>query len=517
MTSEAIPAANLLLVNAQVITLDPGLPRASLVTTQGEEIVFVGDASQRSSLTGPRTRVIDCQGGTLLPGFHDAHCHLLSLAAGHAGVDCSPPEVNSIASLQRAIAQRAQRTPPGQWIRAFGYHEFELAERRHPSRHDLDEAAPDHPVRLTHRSGHAHLLNSLGLRAVGITHDTPDPVSGVIERDERGEPTGMLLEMEEFLNGAVPPLPPQELRSALERVNQELVSCGITSVQDASAGNDLARWALFQKATQERLLLPHLTLMSGMQHLEEFHRDGLAFGAIQQGVRLGHAKIMLTLATGALFPPTDELARQMKQAAAWGFPVAIHAVEAEAVLAAAQALGTLRHSASGLRWRQRVEHASECPPVALSALRRAGVCVVTQPAFLDVHGDRYLQEVPPEARPWLYPIGSLINALSCVAASSDAPVGPLAPLRGMHAAVTRRTRSGQCLLPQEAIPIDEALALYTRNPAYVAGEEEHKGVISPGKLADMVLLDRDPTQASPEALLETKVRLVVVAGQVMEV
>ena len=510
-----MPTADLVLHNANVLTLDPDLPRASLVAARGNVIVYVGDEAQRTQLTGRRTRVIDCQGGTLLPGFHDAHCHLLGLAAQRTGVDCAPPAVTSLGDLQAAITRRAQQTPAGQWIRAHSYHEFDLAERRHPTRHDLDGAAPDHPVRLAHRSGHAHVLNTLGLQAAGITHDTPDPVAGVIERDEQGEPTGLLLEMRDFLDGVTLPPSEGEIRAAMRGVGQELLSLGITSVQDASAGNDLDRWGILQRMKLEEVLSPHLTMLPGLRHLPQFHRAGIPFGTTKQGVRLGHAKVMLTLTTGALYPPLDELTQQVRQAQARGFPVAIHAVEAEAVQAAAQALLEANRQAPAPPLHHRVEHASECPPATLAALQQAGASVVTQPAFLYANGDRYLQEVPQDIQPWLYRIGSLVRALPCVAASSDAPVGPLDPLLGLYAAVTRRSRDGQVLSPEEGVSVTEALALYTRNAAYVAHEEDNKGSVTPGKLADLVVLDQDPTKMEPEELRQVRVRLTVVDGAVV--
>ncbi|MFQ5861370.1 MAG: amidohydrolase family protein, partial [Dehalococcoidia bacterium] len=187
--------------NACVLTLDPRQPTATLVGLRGRRIAFVGSSDELSRLRGPRTRVLDCQGMTLLPGFEDAHLHLLALASCLRSVDCRPGQVASIGEIVASLRQRAGQTPQGAWVRGWGYDEPLLRERRHPMRWDLDEAAPYHPVRLDHRTGHASVLNSLALRLLGITSDTPDPPQGVIQRDEAtGEPTGLLLEMGEFLS-----------------------------------------------------------------------------------------------------------------------------------------------------------------------------------------------------------------------------------------------------------------------------------------------------------------------------
>ncbi|MFQ6030776.1 MAG: amidohydrolase family protein, partial [Dehalococcoidia bacterium] len=185
--------ADLLLVNARVLTLEPQLPVAGAVAISGDTLRAVGNSSDTKIWRGPHTRVIDCQGYTLLPGLIDAHCHLLALASSFTGVDCGPSVVTSLAELQQEIRRRAEQTTPGEWIRGHGYDHLALAEGRHPTRRDLDQAAPNHPVRLDHRSGHASVLNSLALERAGIDRETADPVEGVIQREEAtGEPTGLL-------------------------------------------------------------------------------------------------------------------------------------------------------------------------------------------------------------------------------------------------------------------------------------------------------------------------------------
>ena len=165
----------LILYNATVRTLDPRQPVAELVALEGGRISFVGSAGDLPDLRGPQTRLVDCQGGCLIPGFQDAHLHLLALASRLMAVDCSPHAAASIAQIKSALAQRAATTPRGAWIRGWAYDDWALEERRHPNRWDLDEATPLHPVRLVHRSGHGTVLNSRGLEAVGIGSETPDP------------------------------------------------------------------------------------------------------------------------------------------------------------------------------------------------------------------------------------------------------------------------------------------------------------------------------------------------------
>ena len=189
------PPPDLLFTNARVLSMDPSAPsqgRPTTVAVHNGRIQAVGCHPSLSKLRGPRTQVIDCQGGALLPGFHDAHCHLLSLASSLTSVDCGPANASSIPELSHLLRQAAERLPPDRWVKARGYDHLQLAEERHPLRSDLDAAAPHHPLRLEHRGGHATVLNTRAMEFLGITRHTPDPPQGVIMRDAAGAPTGSL-------------------------------------------------------------------------------------------------------------------------------------------------------------------------------------------------------------------------------------------------------------------------------------------------------------------------------------
>ena len=452
---------------------------------------------------------------TLIPGFNDAHLHFLALASSLTAVDCSLRAVRSIADIQQAIQARVAQTAPGQWVRAHGYDETDLAERGHPTRADLDAVAPDHPVRLDHRSSHACVLNTRALQQVDITASTADPPDGVIERDGRREPTGLLLEMNAYVSQRMDPQPEDSLEGVVA-ANYLLLSLGITSFQDASPTNSVERFNAFHRLKLERRLGPRVTVMPGIQYLPDFLAQGLHYGSSGLDIHLGPAKIMLTATTGTLQPSRPELDRQVMEAQRQGYPVAIHAVEAEAVAMAAEVLAEVAQSRGrSRRLRHRIEHASECPPKVFQKLQNAGAVVVTQPGFIYCSGQRYLREVPAAMQSYLYRIGGWVRAGVAVAFSSDAPVAPPDPLKGIYAAVTRRSEGRSTVAPAEGVDAEAALRLYTQGAAYAAGEEGIKGTIEPGKLADLVLLDQDPTAVEPEALLETCVRLTVVGGEVL--
>ena len=519
-------SADLLLFNANVLTLEPGIPLADAVAIAGDTILAVGKGKEVARLSGPGSRRIDCRGLTLMPGLIDAHIHLLALAAARHGLDCSPQAASSIRELLELIRGRAEVTPPGRWVRAFGYDDLSLNEGRHPNRWELDSAAPHHPVRLDHRSGHATVLNSRGMQIAAIDKDSPDPVDGVIDRTEgTGEPTGLLLDAASYLRRRLgSSADPAALQERIEGLNQTLLSYGITSVQDAGPGNDLSRWEVYRGLRESGRLLCRVTMMAGISHLAEFRGAGLCWGDGDDGSRLGHTKIMLTLSTGDLQPGLEELHRMVQRSHGAGFPVAIHAVEREAVAAAAQVLRENPPVVTGFapRSRDRIEHCAECPPELVSQVSECGAMVVTQPGFVYWNGEAYQQRVEPSLLPHLYAVGALDRAGVPLAFGSDAPVTGPNPWPAIYSAVTRATSGGGTLPARDSgrsgmgqgIPVARALRMNTLGGAWAEGTQDRKGTIRPGKLADLVLLDGDPIKMDPHRLKDMRAVLTVVGGQV---
>ena len=502
--------ADLVLANARVLTLDAAQPDADSVVIRRGRIRWVGKRQDLSPAVLSAADVIDCGGQTVVPGFIDAHCHLLAYAAGLIAVDCSPSAVSGIDDILHRIKRRAELTPPGEWIRAAGYSEFDLREKRHPTRWDLDRAAPSHPVRLNHRSGHASILNSLALERAGIGVSTEEPPGRTIARDlGSGEPNGLLLDMDDWLDGRIPPLSESELSDAVADASRCFLSQGVTSIVDATASNSLDRWNLLRRFREDGVFLPSLTVMSGVRYLDDFLGSGLRCGYADGSSTLGHAKMMLTGTSGKLRPVAEELRELVAAAHSRGFPVAIHAVEAEAVIAAAEALETSKVS----NLRDRIEHASECPPHALRAMLRARPAVVTQPRFIHDSGARYLSEFGADAE-WLYPFRTLTESGIVLAASSDAPVSAPSPLTAIHAAATRKTLTGEVVGESERLTAMRALEMHTINAAYATCEENEMGTITVGKRADLAVLSDDPTVIAPERLSDIRTTMTVLGGSV---
>ncbi|MBF6601233.1 MAG: amidohydrolase family protein [Dehalococcoidia bacterium] len=537
--------------NAHVLTMNAGRPRTEAVLVVNGIIAAVGDVRRLQAGAPGDLRVVDCQGGVLAPAFIDAHCHLLATAARTLSVDCSPAAVSSITEIQGRLREAASRAKAGAWIRAAGYDESRLAERRHPTRRDLDAAASQHPVRLLHRSGHAVVLNTGALAAAGITAATPAPPGGVIDRfADDGEPSGLLLEMNELVDAFVPALPYDELATAVEAVAHRYLAAGVTAICDATHTNDEADRQLFARLQREGRLPLDVTLMEGASSaLAAFHggrgasgeggsssagpqprplsHEGRAAGATglrgrtedalrpeagdapsEDGAPTGeaafavaradarasesrwrHVKIMLRELGGSLVPDEHELTNIVRELHGRGRDAAVHAVEERAVRAAVDAIAAAVAERPRAH-RHRIEHAALLPAGAAVRMASLGISVVTQPAFVFEHGDRYLRDVPSPEHDALYALGDLLRARVRVAASSDAPVGPLEPLAGVRAAMTRRTRDGARVAPAQAVGFAEALAMWTSSAAEVCGLETTRGRIAPGLAADLVLLSQ---------------------------
>ena len=507
---------DLLLLNARVMTMDPKLPRVQAVAVAGDRIAALGSNQDVNAMSGPDTKIVDCQEQALLPGFNDAHCHLLALARTLQDLDCGPENATSIGSLQELVRSAVRGLRAGEWIRGHGYDDLALVEKRHPTRWDLDDAAPNRPVRLDHRSGHATVLNSLALELACIDRETEEPKGGFIDRaQESGEPTGLLLEMEGFLRDRLGTQRSESrLTEGVSAASRLLLSYGITSLQDAGADSDIERWRTFQWLQATGAMGLRLTMFAGAGRLAEFTGLGMEWGHGGPFQRLGHAKVMLTVTSGELSPPERELRELVEGAHRAGFPVAVHCIEEEAVAVAAGVLTNLATGHPPPNAPDRIEHCAECPPLVLEQVRRSGATVVTQPGFIYWNGQSYRDRVEEELQPHLYPSVSLHRGGIPLAFGSDAPVINPNPWPAIYSAVTRRDCSGQ-IFPgaDQGLDVASALRMYTAAAAEAEGTAGVKGSISVGKLADLVLVDADPPKVDPAQLKDIKPVMTIVGGK----
>jgi predicted amidohydrolase YtcJ len=527
--------ADRILGHGQIITLDPAKPTAEALAVRGGRIVAVGTDDEMAELAGPGTRFSDLGGCAVVPGFHDAHCHILLF--GLSLTEVNVREASTISEIARAVAERAGATPAGAWIRGGGYNQNKLTEQRHPTRADLDAVAPQHPVFLSHVSGHMAVVNSRALEVAGIQRDTVDPAGGVVDRDGQGAPTGLLLETAQSLvQRVLPAYTRAQVKAALGAAGRQMAAEGITSAQDAWSGWIAPEeFRAYQEATDEGILPQRVRLMPDAERLavnddrfdfafglhSGFGGERLKLGALKfflDGSLIGRTAALSAPYTGSaddcgfLVKSERDIHEQVAMAHRGGWQVALHAIGDRAIEVGLDAIEAALGAHAG-RYRPRIEHCGVLRPELIARIRRVGAVVVTQPRFIHELGDGIRAALGEERLRLTYPMASLRNLR--VAFSSDRPVVDGAPLLGIAAAITQRTASGAAYAPQEAISITEALAWYTRGGAYAAFEEGEKGAVAPGMWADLTVLSANPLVQAPESLDQTRVLQTMVRGEVV--
>lgn len=506
-------SADLLLHGGRILTLDPQCPEAEAVAVAGGKILAVGREDELRSFLSSRTQFLSCSERTVLPGFIDPHLHFFAWASRFRGVDLG--SARSITEIQQRLTTHLGQVEAGAWTRGYGYDEFFLAEKRHPTRQDLDNVSADQPILVRHRTGHAAVLNSAALRLVGIDRTFQSPLGGFLERDVAGEPTGIAYELESFLRTVIPPLAQEDFTVGLQQAGVELLRHGVTSFHDASAGNTLEDLSVFRRLHKEGALASRATVMIGSAALPHAIAAGLSPFAGDDHVRLGSVKILLHESRGVLTPSPEEVAERVLLAHRDGFQVAIHAVEEGPICIALEAIAQAQAAFPRTDHRHRIEHCALCPPPFLDSLIATGSVVVTQPGFVHFYGEKYAAEIAPEVQDWLYRTKSFLERDIPVVGSSDCPIAPLNPLLAMQTALTRRAQSGDLINSKESLTLREALELFTVAGAWVGFEEKKKGRIIPGMMADLVILDKDIVNVAPEEIGEMKIQTTIVDGQVV--
>ncbi len=520
---------DLILTNGVVRTFNPAQPLAAAVAVRDGRIIEVGTAGQISA--GQGTEVIDLRGRTLLPGFIDAHQHQLYLGLSLGQVDATPQAVSSIEDIVDRVHQRARVVTAGMWIEGRGFHDARLAERRNPTRADLDRATRDHPVFITRMCGHVMALNSRALELAGIGHDTPDPPGGTIERDlVTGEPTGVLRETAmSLLRRVVPPPDDPTLRQAILEGAQRNLRQGVTSVWEPSIEPDhlhVYREMDIRGDLPLRVTMAHKKVLRSGEEVplpERFTGERLSLVAVKlfQDGGFGAATAALNEpysnapeTSGQLVWDQEQLNERARAIHRGGLRISVHAIGDAAIASALDAIASALDGAPPGDYRHRIEHCGLPLPPLPERLVQLGIVPVLQPHFLWFDGDVYVERVGQERARWLYPIKTLLDHGLQVAGSSDGPVVPdTNPLLGVYAAVTRQSQAGRLVAPEEAVTVEQALSLFTIRAAYACGEEYLKGSIEPGKVADFVVLQADPLAVPVEDLPQIPVDMVFVGGQ----
>jgi predicted amidohydrolase YtcJ len=543
-----ITAADLLLVNANVLTMDPGRPHATAIAISGGRILDLPDYPDQVSAE----RVVDLRGAAVAPGFHDAHNHMAWFGLSLIEIDLRSPGIGSLDELYAAVGRRAQATAPGEWVVGSGYDQNKIGG--HPDRDALDRVAPGRRAWLRHTSGHMCVVNSLVLADLGIDAGPVEVPGGRVATDAAGRPNGLLEERaQELVGRLVRPFPVAALVDAIDRAGAQYLSEGITSCTEAGVaggwiGQSPVEVAAYQAAGEQGRLRVRVELMiaSDVLHPVVAHADdgldlgldlGLRTGFGDDWLRLGAVKVF---SDGSLIGRTAAMTEPFADAAETGTPgdgtgylqadagqltetiiaahrsgwqVATHAVGDRAIDVAldayAQALS--RYPRPGAR--HRIEHFAVARPDQVARAAQLGIIAVPQGRFATEIGDGMLAALGPGRHGWLYRQRSLLEAGLTLPGSSDRPVALGAPLLGIHDMVNRRTGSGAPYNPGEAISAREAVRAYTYGSAYASHQEDVKGAIAPGKLADLVVLSEDPTAVAPDQIAGLEVLATIVDGR----
>ncbi len=527
---------DLVLLDGKVWTVNPAQPEAEAVACLNGKIAAVGSTAEIRKLIGPRTRVVNLHGKRVVPGFNDAHVHFYS--GGYNLTSVQLRDAKSQADFRDRIRDFAAKQPSGRWITGGEWDHESWSPAQLPARQLVDGVTGDHPLFVQRLDGHMGLANSLALRLAGITRETPDPPGGTIIHDSNGEPTGILKDaaMEPVL-AKVPADTPEQMAESVKAAMRNAAQNGVTSVQDMSASPDVL--SVYQQLLERGELTVRIY---GHQPIDSYSRlvavgirAGLGNDKLKIGAVKGFADGSLGSTTALFYEPyldepgTAGLANEdmipeskmldrVTAADAAGLQVAIHAIgdKANAAVLKIFAVAAARNGPKDRRFR--IEHAQHLRPEGIRALADQRVVASMQPYHAIDDGRWAEKRIGPERAKLTYAFRSLLDAGATLAFGSDWDVAPMEPLMGIYAAATRRTLDGKHpggWVPEQKITVAEAIRAYTMGSAYASFDENIKGSIEPGKLADLAVLSDDILHIAPERLDEVGVLMTIFDGKLI--
>jgi len=518
--------------NGHIYTNDPSSPWAQAILVRGEEILAVGDEDEVAALADKGAQIVDLEKHFVMPGFNDAHVHI-----GGAGEDWVAVRLNgvqNIGELQKRLTEGVALRKEGEWITGSGWDHTFWPEKKFPNRQQLDAVSPKNPVMLTHISGHVAVANSLALQLAGISKSTKSPAGGEIEKDEKGEPTGMLKEGAAMglVWTKIPPASAEHRRRGIELALADFVKYGVTSAQDNSAWEDfLAYRAIKNDGKLTVRITEWLPFLDPLVELEQKRREG---GATDPWLRTGALKMVTDGALGSrtaamLAPYSDDastsgimtvepeklraLAIERDKA---GFQLNFHAIGDRANRVAIDVFEAVAKANGPRDRRDRVEHAQVVAMSDFPRFARLQVIASMQPSHETSDMRWAEQRVGPERVKGAYSWATMQKFGVRLAFGTDYDVEPISPFRGLYACVTRELPAGGPQggwQPQEKISLEDCIRAYTSGSAYGELMEGKKGELKAGEFADFIVLSNDLTKVEPREFTNTKVLRTVVGGR----
>ena len=531
------PRAELLLRGGPIFRSSSSDLVEALAVRSGR-VLAGGGIEELAGLIGPETRIVELRGRSALPGFNDAHQHLLSLGRSMQQVNLRPDAVSTLAELLEAVSTRAKRVSPGEWIVGGRYDHFHLDVKRHPSREELDLAAPDNPVFINRTCGHMGVANSRALALAGIDEATPDPSGGHIEKD-RGRLTGLLQERaQEMIHSVVPPQSIDTLVECIELAGRHMLSRGVTSVMDAAVGGvqGFDDYLAYQRARHSSRLpvRVYMAMYGGPAGImEECIGKGMRTGVGDNRLKVGPAKIFADGSAGGrtaamrepylgedadrgIFLHSDAdlefFANRYHEA---GFQIAIHAIGDAAIDQALAVYERVLEQHPATDRRHRIEHCGYIVPEHIDIMVRRGIFPAPQPVFVYDFGDLYLEVLGERRAQSCYPMRTWVDHGLHPAASSDAPVCDTNVMTNIYSMISRKTSGGVVLGEHQRLTLREALTASSYNGAYLSFSENVTGSLEPGQLADIAVTSSDLFELDPEEILATEIDLTVLDGEIV--
>jgi len=495
---------------------------------KGDRILAIGDLEEVLPFAGASTERIDARGHVVTPGFIDAHSHPL-FAEEAIGVNVNLPNIDEV---KKALAWKASQTPPGHWVRGVMYDDTKFSDERPLDISDIDEVVKEHPVYVAHRGGHTAVVNSMALEIAGVTMETPDPVGGKFYR-ENGKFTGKVAEhaVDAFFKVGTWPIMNRSVRQEAARISsQNMAAAGLTSTTDASGNrNDLLA---YQDARRNDELFFRVSFMpnGGSQVYSGLKEAGIGSGYGDDMIRIGAVKFAadgsasertMSMSTpyegkpddyGILTMTQDEVYAAVDDAVAHDFRVGIHANGDVAINMVLNAYEKVLKNHNGANPRHRIEHCSLVNDELLNRIKLTGVIPTPFYTYAYYHGNKWV-DYGYEKMQSMFAHRSFLDAGIPVAPASDYTPGPFEPMMAIQSMVTRKDVRGRVWGPDQRISVSEAMRICTMHGAYASFEEDSKGSLEAGKLADFVILEKDPHEVNPDEIIDIKILRTVLGGK----
>ena len=525
-------SADLILINGKIYTLAADQPWANSCAIKDGKFIAVGEKREMQKLKGRTTEIIDLKHKLVLPGFNDAHVHFSDGGFYLLGIDLR--DAKDEQEFVKRIKDYAAKLDSGEWILGGNWDHEAWPSQKHPAKELIDEVTQNNPVFVQRLDGHIALANSLALKLAGVTKDTPDPQGGEVKKDPAtGEPTGILTDNAQSYVGAVIPAPTNEqLKQAIKTAIQYANSLGVTSIQDNSSAAD---FEVYQELLKSGELTLRINAWQPAYYLKNFEAIGILPNFGNEWLRIGTMKVFVDGSMGAgtaLFfepysddpttsglpiYPEDELYELIKSIDKAGLQIAAHAIGDKANAWILNAFEQAFQENGERNARHRIEHAQVVLPEDIERYRELGIIASIQPSHC-IDDMRWAEKRIGDRVKHSYLFNSFVKADVKIAFGTDWTVEPLNPMLGLYAAVTREFPDGGPeggWFPDEKITLEQAIEFYTLGSAYAEFQEHVKGSIEVGKLADLVVIDKNLFEIKPGEILDTKVELTIVGGKVV--